>query len=238
MEGKSSQLPVSLLATILSVVLLALQLNWGVQAQTIPAKFDGFVYGKTTEFNPENILIEAFFDPVCPDTRDAWPPLKQALDYYGSRLSLIVHPFPLPYHDNAFVTSRALHIVNEFNSSATYPLWESFFKHQEKFYNSATNTKSRLEVVDEISDFIVESLGHSYYSAIKSGFKNRNSDLKTRISFKYGCSRGVYGTPTFFVNGFALPDAGSPVDYNGWRKIIDKIISSNGVRRDSVLLMK
>jgi len=55
---------------------------------------------------------------------------------------------------------------------------------QEKFYNSATNTKSRLEVVDEISDFIVESLGHSYDSAIKSGFNNRNSDLKTRISFK------------------------------------------------------
>jgi len=61
-----------------------------------PPRFDGLVYGETAEFNPENILIEAFFDPVCPDTRDAWPSLKQALHYYGSRLSLIVHPFPLP----------------------------------------------------------------------------------------------------------------------------------------------
>ncbi|KAK9740059.1 hypothetical protein RND81_03G008000 [Saponaria officinalis] len=123
---------------ILCVLLISLLINltthpsakWGVGAQSISARFDGFVFGKTTEFNPNNILIEAFFDPVCPDSRDAWPPLKEALLHYGSRVSLTVHPFPLPYHDNAFVTSRALHIVNGLNSSATYPLWESFFKNQ------------------------------------------------------------------------------------------------------------
>lgn len=34
------------------------------------------------------------------------------------------------YHDNAFAASRALHIVNALNKSATFPLLESFFKHQ------------------------------------------------------------------------------------------------------------
>lgn len=34
------------------------------------------------------------------------------------------------YHDNAFVASRALHIVNLLNSSATFPLLEHFFKYQ------------------------------------------------------------------------------------------------------------
>ncbi|KAL2895323.1 L-2 4-diaminobutyric acid acetyltransferase [Bienertia sinuspersici] len=146
--------------------------KWVVEAQLIPAKFDGFVHGNPKKFNPESILIEAFFDPVCPDTRDSWPPLKKVLHFYGSKVSLIVHPFPLPYHDNAFATSRAVHIVNGLNSSATYPLWESFFKDQ------------------------------------------------------YGCSRGVYGTPAFFVNGFLLPDVGSPIDYNGWKKIIDPLVKA------------
>lgn len=83
--------------TILSLVLLLLvNLKWVVKAQLIPAKFDGFVYGNPKKFNPESILIEAFFDPVCPDTRDSWPPLKQILHLYGSKVSLIVHPFPLP----------------------------------------------------------------------------------------------------------------------------------------------
>ncbi|KMS99600.1 hypothetical protein BVRB_1g022470 [Beta vulgaris subsp. vulgaris] len=203
-----------------------LESKWVVEAQLIPAKFDGFVYGKPNKFNPDRILIEAFFDPVCPDTRDSWPPLKQILHYYGSKLSLVVHPFPLPYHDNAFVSSRALHIVNELNSSATYPLWESFFKDQEKFYNQKTSNMTRVEILDHIVNFTTKSVGHAYYSAVKSGFSDRKTNLKTRVSFKYGCSRGVYGTPAFFVNGFPLPDVGSSIDYNGWRKIIDPLVSS------------
>lgn len=211
-------------------VLLEPQSKWVVvvvKAQSIPAKLDGFVYGgKMSEFNPNRILIEAFFDPVCPDTRDSWPPLKQALLHYASRVSLIVHPFPLPYHDNAFVTSRALHIVNKLNSSATFPLWQDFFKHQEKFYNKKTMNMSRAEIVDHIIDFVTPSVGNTYFAAVKSAFNDRKTDLITRGSFKYGCSRGVFGTPTFFVNGFALPDAGSSIDYKGWRKIIDPLITS------------
>lgn len=34
------------------------------------------------------------------------------------------------YHDNAFVASRALHVVNNLNRSATFHLLESFFKYQ------------------------------------------------------------------------------------------------------------
>ncbi|XXG61901.1 hypothetical protein AAC387_Pa05g0391 [Persea americana] len=63
----------------------------------IPPKYDGFVYRKS--HGTESIVVEAFFDPLCPDSRDAWPPLKQALTYYVSNrcsLSLIAHPFPLP----------------------------------------------------------------------------------------------------------------------------------------------
>lgn len=70
----------------------------GAEAALIPpAKFDGFVYKNQRAIHEESIIIEAFFDPVCPDSRDAWPPLKRALQHYGTRLSLILHPFALPY---------------------------------------------------------------------------------------------------------------------------------------------
>ncbi|MCL7035801.1 hypothetical protein MKW94_029589 [Papaver nudicaule] len=49
-------------------------------ALTPPAKFDGFVYNKAVP-SEDTIVIEAFFDPVCPDSRDAWPPLKSALQH-------------------------------------------------------------------------------------------------------------------------------------------------------------
>jgi hypothetical protein len=34
------------------------------------------------------------------------------------------------YHDNAFLASRVLHIINIHNSSAMFRLLEEFFKHQ------------------------------------------------------------------------------------------------------------
>ncbi|XWS14426.1 hypothetical protein CRYUN_Cryun35bG0008500 [Craigia yunnanensis] len=106
-----------------------------VKAQSLPpAKYDGFVY-TNDQVDSDTIKIEAFFDPVCPDSRDSWPPLKQAIQHYGSHVLLVVHLLPLPYHDYAFATSCALHIVNQLNPSATFRLLECFFEHQVQMFH-------------------------------------------------------------------------------------------------------
>uniref|UniRef100_A0A803NKU8 Thioredoxin-like fold domain-containing protein n=1 Tax=Cannabis sativa TaxID=3483 RepID=A0A803NKU8_CANSA len=131
------------------------------------------------------------------------------------------------YHDNAFVASRALHIVNGIsNHHYTFKLLEWFFKYQEKFYNAQTRNLTRTEVVNEIVKSATQVVGSSYLGTLESGFNDRKTDLKTRVSFKYSAARGVYGTPTFFINGFQLPDAGSPLDFNGWKTIIDPLIGN------------
>ncbi|XP_010416509.1 PREDICTED: uncharacterized protein LOC104702353 [Camelina sativa] len=196
-----------------------------VEAQLVPpVRQDGFVYPPGHRFDPNTILIEAFFDPVCPDSRDSWPPLKQALHHYGSRVALLLHLLPLPYHDNAYVTSRALHIVNTKNANATFCLLEGFFKHQTMFYNAQTQLLSRPEVVEKIVQLGTGTLGNSYQSVLKSGFSDKKSDRATRVSFKYSASRGVYGTPTFYVNGFVLSDTAYPSNFGGWKKIIDPLV--------------
>ncbi|XP_058098307.1 uncharacterized protein LOC131243176 [Magnolia sinica] len=200
----------------------------------IPPRYDGFLY-KGHYPGPDSIIIDAFFDPVCPDSRDSWPPLKEALKHYSHRVSLFVHPFPLPYHDNAYVTCRALHIANKLNASTTYPLLELFFKHQEKYYNKPTHTKSRALVVDHVVKLMLKVVGNSSLSAVESAFEDRQTDLTTRISFKYGCSRGVTGTPFFFVNGFPLPDSGSALDYNKWRSIIDPLLGEHKGKKEDTL---
>ncbi|KAM3289480.1 hypothetical protein P3S67_017768 [Capsicum chacoense] len=210
-----------------SVLLLVLFFGFVSCQVSIPSKQDGFWY-ENRNAKTDSILIEAFFDPVCPDSRDSWPPLKQALQHYGSHVSLVVHPFPLPYHDNAFISSRALHIIDKLDAFATYRLLESFFDQQDKFYGKATFNLSKASVVDEIAKFTSNAIGNSNYAAIKAGFTDPKTDHATRISFKYGCVKGVYGTPFFFVNGFPLPDAGSALDYKGWRKIIDPLFSPAG----------
>ncbi|GFP79520.1 hypothetical protein PHJA_000095500 [Phtheirospermum japonicum] len=189
---------------------------------------DGFWYGQNRANQEGQVFIEAFFDPICPDSRDSWTPLKKVIQQYSSRVKLVVHMFPLPSHDNAFTASRALHIVNNLNSSATYRLLEAFFEHQEQFYDNTTFYLSRANIVDRITKFSTQALGVYFRPSIESGFNDTRTDSVTRVGFKFGCIRGVYGTPSFFVNGFPLKNEGSTMNYNEWRQVLDPLVSRQG----------
>lgn len=199
---------------------------WGIRAQIpIPARTDGFVYGGKPPAWGETVVVEAFLDPVCPDSRDAWPALQKAVEHYSPRVSLVVHLFPLPYHSYAFIACRSIHTANKLNTSFVYPLLEKFFKYQEGYYNQPTYTKSRATVVDEITkNLIVPIIGETNLAAYKAGFNDSQSDQAARISFKNGCARGVTGTPYFFVNGIPINDSGSPLQYKYWISIFGQLV--------------
>lgn len=194
----------------------------------IPPQTDGFKYQKLSHDDSSAIMVEAFVDPLCPDSRDGWAVLKRVVDFYGSNLTVTAHLFPLPYHDNAFVASRAIHIVNNLNSSATFDVLEWFFKNQQKLYNGVTHEYSRDAIVNRIANSVFKAVSLENVSLrdLRSSFNDRKTDIKTRIGFKYACARGVIGTPTFFVNGFPLPDLDSPLDFDGWRSIIDPLVAA------------
>ncbi|XP_051189250.1 uncharacterized protein [Lolium perenne] len=210
------------LAASCSCFLLVLQAH----ASAPPPRYDGFAYGGAGSWK-DAVVVEAFLDPLCSDSRDGWPPLKLAVERYSPRVSLIVHPFPLPYHTYSFMACRALHIANHLNSSSTYPLLELFFKNQGKFSNSATSSVSSTAVTGAISMMAAEAVGNSV-SEFQSGFSDSRSDSAARVSFKYGCTRGVAGAPFFFVNGFLQPGAGSPIDYDTWTSILDPLVGRQG----------
>ncbi|KAM3277221.1 hypothetical protein ACQJBY_045201 [Aegilops geniculata] len=199
-----------------------------LQAQaSVPPRYDGFAYGVGAAAWKDAVLVEAFLDPLCPDSRDAWHPLRLAVERYSPMVSLIVHPFPLPYHTYSYHACRALHIANKLNSSSTYPLLELFFKNQGKFSNRATSSISSTAVTGEISKMAAQAVGNSV-SEFQSGFSDMRLDMAARVSFKYGCTRGVAGAPFFFVNGFLQPGGGSPIDFSTWTSILEPLVAHHG----------
>jgi hypothetical protein len=88
----------------------------------IPARTDGFVYGRTPPTWGGTVLVEAFFDPVCPDSREAWPPLKKAVEQYGASVSVVVHLFPLPWVLSNSILPRCLWL-------RVLPFFSSYFSH-------------------------------------------------------------------------------------------------------------
>ncbi|KAL5997950.1 hypothetical protein ACLOJK_008884 [Asimina triloba] len=74
----------------------------------IPRKIDGLVY--EGRYPGPDSIVDAFLDPVCPDSRDSRPPLKKALSHYSGRVALFVHPFALPSQLSLRVSKYGLRI--------------------------------------------------------------------------------------------------------------------------------
>lgn len=94
--SKHSKVSIQRVPLIIIFLFLLAETEINEAQVTIPPNYDGFVYSFPE--GPDFIFIEAFVDPVCPDSRDSWLPLKQLVHHYdyASSILLIVHPFPLP----------------------------------------------------------------------------------------------------------------------------------------------
>lgn len=57
---------------------------------------------------------------------------------------------------------------------------------------------------------------------------NHSLDLAARVAWKVAATRGVFETPTFFLNGFRVPEphgANQGVNISGWIAQIDPLLA-------------
>jgi len=214
---------------ILSLFVALTILHASLAQIPIPNRYDGFSQGDPSS----PILFEAFFDLLCPDCAAAWPNIKQVLAYYNqpntpSNLRFYLHTFPLPYHRNAYFAAQGLHVIGDQASSSIWPYVDLMFTNQAQFWNPPTADETADEVISDMASLVQKGINFPQ-NAFISGLNNDSYDGSTRISWKYGCSRGVSGTPFFFLNGILI-QADPTWSLADWRSVIDPLLSAD-VRR-------
>ncbi|RWV92345.1 hypothetical protein GW17_00045291 [Ensete ventricosum] len=180
-----------------------------VEAQMpIPAKIDGFVYKGALVWG-KSVVVEAFFDPLCPDSRDSWPPLKQALLHYPDRISVVEG-----YYDEQTYNLTRASVVGGIAKLAVAAVGKhSLSSFLSGFDDPATDSATRISF--KVSVPINRNI-------VFFPFFNMIYYVSTTI--QYGCSRAVTGTPYFFVNGVPLSQSGSALGYKKWRSILDPLL--------------
>jgi uncharacterized membrane protein YjgN (DUF898 family) len=157
--------------------------------------------------------------------------VQALVEYYGDRLAFGLHRFPLPYHHNAFYAWQAVGAVHSMLGlvpaiALTNQFFSDSLPNQSNFTNDATSKLSQEEVIAllarvaaqvlSLTDAQVQNLlGRMAYGS--------DDDESTRASWKYGCSRGITGTPSFLLNGVAVQ--GQP-DWTlkDWQAVIDPVL--------------
>jgi hypothetical protein len=147
-------------------------------------------------------------------------------------MQITVHTFPLPYHNNAFRAAQAGHFARhvDFHGSGFFFEWMStIFRAQETFGNSAIANMTEPEVIRAMAKIAAAPGpgGAGPWTTVEeftAGMSDSALNGATRASWKYGCSRGVSGTPTFMINGVLVTQAQADWTVADWRNVIDPLL--------------
>ncbi|CAH3155625.1 unnamed protein product [Pocillopora meandrina] len=203
------------------LLLAAVLISAGNSQIPLPKRPLGFVYKGGEPTAP--IHLEAFVDLTCPDCQQAWPTLKKVADMYGPEtVQFTLQLFPLPYHTNAFLAAQSVYAVEAYNTSLVISWMDVIFENQNQLYDFQTMDKNRYDVINIIAD-----LGSKIdidKTVIKDGLTNTEYNEHTKISWKYGCSRTVSGTPFFFLNGVFVSQASAAWTVEEWKQLIDPLL--------------
>lgn len=117
--------------------------------------------------------------------------------------------------------------------SFLFVTWYCSFMHYVQSFTSRTNKLCLQQPLSSIIGKCLSSIQGIRERLIFFFFTfiiSLNLYINLLVIMQYSCSRGVHGTPTFFVNGFGLADASSPLGFKGWKHIIDPLILDKGQR--------
>jgi uncharacterized membrane protein/protein-disulfide isomerase len=156
--------------------------------------------------NGARVLIVEFADFQCPHCRDTYFGIKPVLEKYANPkdVTFIFKTWPLNSHCNAsvpvanFVAScdaSALYVMAKQKGTAE-ALKDWFFLHQAEL--SPDTVRNAATDIAKVADF-------------KAGYDKAIQEVKTDAAV--GSSLGVHSTPTFFINGRALPAGGIAPQY-------------------------
>jgi len=182
--------------------------------------YDGFKRGNADA----PIQFELFADLKCPDCKAVWPTVKAVADAYGpATMRLTLHAFPLPYHTWAFHLAQSAFVVHKSNSSALFDWVDVVFANQDNFDNSVDRTAA--QVVSGLESLAVNAklLPKGIMS---TGMADSSQNELSRVSWKYGCSRGVTGTPSFLINGVAVA-ASLTWSVADWKTVLDPLVPAS-----------
>ncbi|HEX5731673.1 MAG TPA: thioredoxin domain-containing protein [Blastocatellia bacterium] len=187
----------------------------------IPKRPSGYVKGAASAL----LQIEAFGDIQCPYSKKAWPTLLAVSDHYGpEKVQLRVQLLSMANHRQSWDVTKAIFAVAGADSKLFFPLATFLYERQEQFFNGVFKQRTQLDLYD----LIVRLLTEYGYQTDRTEFINRlESDevyAAAKIPSRIAFSRGVWSTPTFFINGAEATQVSSSSTLDDWNNILEPLL--------------
>lgn len=186
----------------------------------LPAMYEnGYTMGK--EGGGGHQTLDVFLGPFCEDSKRMYPILAQLAKAREGATTIRAHIFPLPYNIGSWPLAQACAaaaIISNSSSTAVDCLGLIYEgSNQRSIKTRAMVSATTPQLIDAIVQLLAAPLGvdgAALQNQLAQGLESGASSYdKAKADWKYGCARGVFATPSVFLNGIQLhgyDDAGPP----------------------------
>lgn len=171
------------------------------------------------------IVVEMFFDIECPFSKKGWQTiLKVAQAYPPEQLHLILQPMTLGNHRQSWDATKAAIAVAGDDTGKFVDFVSYVFEHQAEFANEVFKDKTQTDWHHLLASYAVDASEWEDKDRFVELLNSKEIYNKTKIPARWAIVRGVWSTPTFFINGAEASDLSSQSSLQDWQNAIDPLL--------------
>lgn len=188
----------------------------------IPKKPSGYRLGDANA----SITVEMFFDIECPFSRKGWQTIMEVRRAYPSeRICLVFQPMTLGNHRQSWDGTKAAIAVAGEDTNKFIDFVSYLFEHQSEFANEAFKDKTQTDWHHLLADYAIDATEWQDKNAFIELLNSQEIYDRARIPARFSIVRGVWSTPTFFINGAEASKLSSQSSLKDWQDTINSLLS-------------
>lgn len=171
------------------------------------------------------IQVEAFVDIECPFSKKAWPTLLDVVNHYpDTQVSVTVYPMFLSDHRQSWDVAKAAIVMADDDPVEFWRCFSYLYQHQSEFSKEAFNDQSRQDLYQLLADYATDFMENCDRNQFLQQLNQDKIASRAKEPFRYAIQRGVWSTPTFFINGAEVSNLSSSSTIADWQHQIEKLL--------------
>lgn len=171
-----------------------------------------------------DVQIEVFLDVQCPYSAKTWPTIEQVMVHYGPEaIGLSVFMMVLANHRQSWDVTLGLYGLSGQDEPRFFRFLGFLYSHQERYFNAAFAGRTHDDLKQLVADLCHEFDG-TPQEQTASLLDDNSVFAAAKHPGRIATLRGVWSTPTVFLNGSERGEIGSSSSLMEWRSLIDPLL--------------
>lgn len=185
----------------------------------IPSRPAGFSIGNINA----DLHIDIFLDIQCPFSKKAWSTVLKVMKLYSDKAYFTFYPMTLPNHRQSWDATKAAFVFAQDQTEQFIEFFDYLYKHQNQIENDAFEKRTQIDLYELLAKFASECgdwQPEDFIQKLKSEEVYQATKIPVRIAF----SRGVWSTPTFFINEAEVTELSSSSRVEDWQELFNGLL--------------